>query len=126
MALLSGRGDAFLPGILDPVCPLMPVRNIDQPCPHGDRLGAESARKWRIIKTYLINGGGRGIHLQGVKEMETEETLSKVWDQHVGAEFAAHNADQAVATMTAEAYINEIPLMIGARGRNEVRNFYAN
>ena len=58
--------------------------------------------------------------------MQTEETLSKVWDQHVGAEFAAHNADQAVATMTAQAYVNEIPLMIGGRGQNEVRDFYAN
>jgi carboxymethylenebutenolidase len=58
--------------------------------------------------------------------MENEETLSKLWDQHVGAEFGAHDADQAVATMTPEAYVNEIPLMIGARGRNEVRDFYAN
>ena len=58
--------------------------------------------------------------------METEQTVSKVWDQHVGAEFSAHNADHAVATMTAEAYVNFIPLMIGAKGRNEVRDFYAN
>ena len=58
--------------------------------------------------------------------MEIEETLSKVWDQHVGAEFAVHSADQAVATMTAEAYVNFVPLMIGARGRKEVRDFYAN
>ena len=58
--------------------------------------------------------------------METEETLSKVWDQHVGAEFAVHSADQSVATMTEEAYVNLIPLMIGARGRKEVRDFYAN
>src|SRR5262249_18180049 len=67
-----------------------------------------------------------GIHFQGVKEMETQETLSKVWDQHVGAEFAAHSADQAVATMTAEAYVNYVPLMIGATGRNAVRDYYAN
>src|SRR5215510_10951480 len=67
-----------------------------------------------------------GIHFQGVKEMETQETLSRVWDQHVGAEFAAHNADQAVATMTAEAYVNYVPLMIGVTGRNAVRDYYAN
>ena len=34
--------------------------------------------------------------------MKTEETRSSIWDQHVGAEFLAHNADQALATMTAE------------------------
>ncbi len=58
--------------------------------------------------------------------METEDTLSSLWDKHVGAEFAAKDADQAVATMTAESYVNLIPLMIGARGRDGVRDFYAN
>ena len=57
---------------------------------------------------------------------EGTETLSSVWDQHVGAEFLAKDPDQAVATMTAESYVNLIPLMIGARGRNRVREFYAN
>jgi carboxymethylenebutenolidase len=57
--------------------------------------------------------------------METEGALSTVWDKHVGAEFAAKDADQAVATMTADAYVNLIPLMIGARGRDGVRDFYA-
>ena len=57
--------------------------------------------------------------------METEETLSSAWDKHVGAEFGAQAADQAVATMTADAYVNLIPLMIGDRGREAVRNFYA-
>lgn len=58
--------------------------------------------------------------------METEGTLSSAWDKHVGAEFGAKDADQAVATMTADAYVNLIPLMIGARGREGVRDFYAN
>ena len=58
--------------------------------------------------------------------METEGTLSSVWDEHVGAEFAAKDADQAVATMTADSYVNLVPLMVGARGRDGVRDFYAN
>jgi hypothetical protein len=58
--------------------------------------------------------------------METEVTLSSVWDKHVGAEFAAKDADEAVATITAESYVNLIPLMIGARGRDGVRDFYTN
>jgi carboxymethylenebutenolidase len=57
--------------------------------------------------------------------METEAMLSRVWDQHVGAEFSAKSADDAVATMTATSYVNLIPLMIGARGRDQVRDFYA-
>ena len=47
--------------------------------------------------------------------METAETLSSAWDQHIASEFAAKSADQALATMTAEPHVNEVPLMIGAR-----------
>jgi carboxymethylenebutenolidase len=58
--------------------------------------------------------------------MGTERTLSGAWDQHLASEFAAKSADQALATMTAEPYVNEVPLMIGARGRIELHDFYAN
>ena len=58
--------------------------------------------------------------------METETTLSSAWDQHIASEFAAKSAEQALATMTAEPYVNEVPLMIGARGRKELHDFYAN
>jgi carboxymethylenebutenolidase len=58
--------------------------------------------------------------------METETTLSSAWDQHIASEFAAKSADQALATMTAEPYVNEVPLMIGARGHKELYDFYAN
>jgi carboxymethylenebutenolidase len=58
--------------------------------------------------------------------MKTEETLSSVWEKHVGAEFAAHSADQALETMTAAPYVLNVPLMIGGRGRQEVHDYYAN
>jgi carboxymethylenebutenolidase len=58
--------------------------------------------------------------------MKTEETLSGAWDQHLASEFAAKSADQALATMSAEPYVNIVPLMIGARGRVELHDFYAN
>ena len=58
--------------------------------------------------------------------MRTEETLSSAWDQHLASEFAAKSPEQALATMAAEPYVNVVPLMIGARGRDEVRDFYAN
>jgi len=38
-----------------------------------------------------------------------EKTLSSVWDQHLGAEFAAKDADQAVATMTSDSYVTWSP-----------------
>jgi carboxymethylenebutenolidase len=58
--------------------------------------------------------------------METERTLSSAWDRHLASEFAARSADEALATMTAEPYVNVVPLMIGARGRRELHDFYAN
>ena len=58
--------------------------------------------------------------------METEGTLSGAWDQHLASEFAAKSADQALATMTAEPHVNMVPLMIGARGRTVLHDFYAN
>jgi carboxymethylenebutenolidase len=58
--------------------------------------------------------------------MKTEETLSSVWEKHVGAEFAAHSAEEALETMTADPYVLNVPLMVGGRGRQGVREFYAN
>src|SRR5262249_5029872 len=66
------------------------------------------------------------ITLRGVDEMETEGTLSNAWDQHLASEFTAKSADQALATMTADPHVNLVPLMVGARGRTQLHDFYAN
>jgi hypothetical protein len=58
--------------------------------------------------------------------METEGTLTSAWDQHLASAFAAKSADQALATMTAEPYVDVVQLMIGARGRIELHDFYTN
>ncbi len=58
--------------------------------------------------------------------MATDGTLSSAWDQHLAAEFAAKSPEQALATMTAEPYVNLVPLMFGACGREELYDFYAN
>jgi hypothetical protein len=57
--------------------------------------------------------------------MSTEDRLSSVWDQHLASECAAKSPEQALATMTAAPYVNVVALMIGARGRADVRDFYA-
>src|SRR5262245_19421327 len=58
--------------------------------------------------------------------MQSAGTLSNAWDQHLASEFAAKSADQALATMAEEPYVNVVPLMIGARGRAELHDFYTN
>jgi carboxymethylenebutenolidase len=54
-----------------------------------------------------------------------EQTLNDVWDAHLRAEFAAHSPEAAVATMVAHPRINQVPVMIGGEGRDEVYAFYA-
>src|SRR5262249_10408172 len=63
--------------------------------------------------------------LRGVNQMATEGTLSRAWDQHLALEFAVKDPDQALATMTANPSVNVVALMVGGRGRAEVREFYA-
>jgi len=67
----------------------------------------------------------RAHRVERSRWMRTQKALSNAWDHHLGAEFAAKDADKAVETMTAESYVNLIPLMVGARGRDRVRDFYA-
>ena len=51
--------------------------------------------------------------------------LSDVWNEHLRAEFAAHSPDVAIATMVAHPRVNQVPVMIGGDGREEVYEFYA-
>src|SRR5580700_8651228 len=53
-----------------------------------------------------------------------EQKLNDVWDEHVRAEFEAHNADQSVATMVKNPHVNAVPVMIGGDGQDEVYEFY--
>ena len=54
-----------------------------------------------------------------------EQKLNDVWNEHLRAEFNAHSADETVATMVANPLINEVPVMIGGDGQEEVYEFYA-
>src|SRR5260370_41329930 len=54
-----------------------------------------------------------------------EQKLSDAWDEHLRTEFSAHSADEAVITMAANPHINQVPVMIGGDGKEEVYEFYA-
>lgn len=53
------------------------------------------------------------------------QDLEAVWDAHVAAEFATHDADATVATMVEHAQLLHVPVGTGARGREALRTFYA-
>jgi carboxymethylenebutenolidase len=48
-----------------------------------------------------------------------------VWNEHLRAEFSAHSADAAVATMVAHPRVHQVPVMIGGDGKEEVYAFYS-
>jgi len=54
-----------------------------------------------------------------------QERLSQLWEEHVRYEFATRNADDTLATMVEDAYVNHIPVLTGGSGRDELREFYS-
>jgi len=53
-----------------------------------------------------------------------EQKLHDVWNEHLRAEFSAHSPDETIVTMTANPLINQVPVMIGGDGKEEVYEFY--
>jgi carboxymethylenebutenolidase len=54
-----------------------------------------------------------------------QETLRKLWEEHVQYEFSSRNTDDTLATMVEDAYVNHIPVLTGGVGKNELREFYS-
>jgi hypothetical protein len=54
-----------------------------------------------------------------------EQKLNDTWEEHLRAEFNAHSADEAIATMVANPLVNQVPVMIGRDGKEELHEFYA-
>jgi len=53
-----------------------------------------------------------------------EQHLIDLWERHMSCEFAERDAVATVATMSAENYVNHVPIMTGGRGREEMLEFY--
>jgi carboxymethylenebutenolidase len=47
-----------------------------------------------------------------------------VFDEHIRDEFELRDADATMATMSADPYLNHVPVMTGGVGREEVHRFY--
>jgi carboxymethylenebutenolidase len=52
------------------------------------------------------------------------QELGAVFDAHVAAEFVDLDLDATMATMTADPYVNHVPVMTGGVGSESVRQFY--
>jgi carboxymethylenebutenolidase len=49
-----------------------------------------------------------------------EQQVNDAWNAHLRTEFSAHSADEAIATMVAHPRVNQVPVMIGGEGREEL------
>jgi carboxymethylenebutenolidase len=54
-----------------------------------------------------------------------EKRLNDAWEEHLRTEFDAHSADDAIATMVPNPLVNQVPVMIGGDGKEELHEFYA-
>jgi carboxymethylenebutenolidase len=54
-----------------------------------------------------------------------EQQLNNMWQEHLRTEFKARSADEAIATMVANPLVNQVPVMIGGYGKDELYQFYA-
>lgn len=54
-----------------------------------------------------------------------QDAMVELWEAHTGSEFAEHDADAAIATMTARPVLLHVPVNTGATGREPLRKFYA-
>jgi len=61
----------------------------------------------------------------GTRLTASQETLRRLWEEHVRHEFANHNTEYTLATMVEDAYVNHIPVLTGGVGQDELREFYS-
>ena len=54
-----------------------------------------------------------------------QRRLSELWEEHVRDEFVTRDTEATLATMVPDAYVNHVPVMTGAVGREALRDFYS-
>jgi carboxymethylenebutenolidase len=58
-------------------------------------------------------------------ENKSMETLSELWEEHLGHEFTTHDTEATLKTMVPDAYVNHIPVLTGGVGHEQLREFYS-
>ena len=53
-----------------------------------------------------------------------QQAMVAAWDRHTTAEFVEKDADATMPTMTANPFVNSVPVMAGGVGFEGVRDFY--
>ncbi|MBV9021740.1 MAG: hypothetical protein JOZ71_13620, partial [Ktedonobacteraceae bacterium] len=53
-----------------------------------------------------------------------QQALATLWEEHMHSEFVTHNLEDTLDTMVEDATVNNVPVLTGGVGRDEVREFY--
>jgi carboxymethylenebutenolidase len=54
-----------------------------------------------------------------------EQSLTDIWEKHLGDEFSTRDTTATLDTMVPDAYVNHIPVLTGGVGREQLREFYS-
>jgi carboxymethylenebutenolidase len=54
-----------------------------------------------------------------------EQTLTELWEKHLGEEFTTRDTEATLETMVPDAYVNHIPVLTGGVGLDQLRVFYS-
>lgn len=87
---------------------------------HYDRAAAELANL-RSLEFFIRHLNAAS----GARLASAQQSLSDLWDEHMKYEFATRNTEDTLKTMTADAYVNHIPVLTGGVGQDELREFYS-
>jgi len=76
-----------------------------------------------MLKEQTVDGQA---NLQATTNLTpAQESLQALWEEHLQYEFGTHSAEDALATMVEDAYVNHIPVMTGGVGKPALREFYS-
>jgi len=53
-----------------------------------------------------------------------QQTMEKLWEEHLASEFKSKNAEAAINTMVERPSVNHVPVMTGGVGRKQLTHFY--
>ena len=62
---------------------------------------------------------------QGPELSPEQQAMVATWEAHMAAEFADHSLEKTMVTMSANPFVNHVPVMTGGVGDAAVRQFYA-
>src|ERR1700691_4338633 len=54
-----------------------------------------------------------------------EQSLTELWEKHLGEEFTTRDTEATLETMVPDAYVNHIPVLTGGVGLDQLRVFYS-